>query len=243
MLPRACAYAPAVQYNPAQHEASAQCEENDCMPTVLSPPEARVILHSISWSLYEQLLAEHEEKSSPRFAYDRGELEITVPSYEHEELNRLINDFIVVIAMEWNVEYCNAGSTTFKREDLERGFEPDSCFYVQRAGQIAGKKRLDLTVDPPPDLVLEVDITHPWLDKLSIFAAVGVPEVWRYDDERVRMLALTGDSYVEREQSLAFPALRSAHLVELLAASQQMPRTAWLRHVRAWAQTQAGVGN
>jgi Uma2 family endonuclease len=212
------------------------------MPTVLSPPEARVILHNISWSLYEQLLAEHEDKSSPRFAYDRGELEITVPSYEHEELNRLINDFIVVIAMEWNIEYCNAGSTTFKREDLERGFEPDSCFYVQRAGQIAGKKRLDLTVDPPPDLVLEVDITHPSLDKLSSFAVVGVPEVWRYDGERVRMLALAGGSYVERERSLAFPSLQSVHLAALLVASQQMPRTAWLQHVRAWAQTQGGRG-
>ena len=99
------------------------------------------------------------------------------------------------------------------------------------------------TVDPPPDLVLEVDITHSSLDKLSIFAVVGVPEVWRYDGERVRMLALAGDSYVEREQSLAFPALQSAHLVELLAASQQMPRTAWLRHVRAWAQMQLGANH
>ena len=138
------------------------------MSTVLSPPEARVILHNISWSLYEQLLAAHADNSSPRFAYDRGELEITVPSYEHEELNRLLDNCIALIALEWNIEYCNAGSTTFKREDLERGFEPDSCFYVQHAGQVAGKKRLDLTVDPPPDLVLEVDITHPSLDKLSI---------------------------------------------------------------------------
>ena len=206
------------------------------MSTVLSSPEARVILHNISWSLYEQLLAAHEEKSSPHFVYDRGELEITVLSYEHEELNRLLDNCIALIAMEWNIEYRDAGSTTFKREDLERGFEPDSCFYVQHAEQIVGKKRLDLTVDPPPDLVIEIDITHSSLDKLSIFAAVGVPEVWRYDGERVRILALVDDSYVEREQSLAFPALRSAHLVELLAASQQMPRTAWLRHVRAWAQ-------
>ena len=83
-------------------------------------------------------------------------------------------------------------------------------------------------VDPPPDLVLEVDITHPSLHKLSIFAVVGVPEVWRYDGERVRMLAWAGDSYVEREQSLVFPALRS---------------TAWLRHVRAWAQMQLGVNH
>jgi Uma2 family endonuclease len=213
------------------------------MPTVLSPPEARVILHNVSWLLYEQLLAEHEDRSSPRFAYDRGELEITVPSYEHEELNRLIDNCIAIIALEWNIEYCNAGSTTFKREDLERGFEPDSCFYVQHAGQIAGKKRLDLTVDPPPDLVLEIDITHPSLDKLSIFAAVGVPEVWRYDGDRIQMLRLAGNSYVKHERSLAFPGLQSEHLAELLAASQQMSRTAWLRHVRIWAQTQAKGGN
>lgn len=212
------------------------------MPTVLSPPEARVILHHVSWSLYEQLLAEHADRSSPRFAYDRGELEITVPSYEHEELNRLIDNCIAIIALEWNIEYCNAGSTTFKREDLERGFEPDSCFYVQRAGQIAGKKRLDLIVEPPPDLVLEIDIPHPSLDKLSIFAAVGVPEVWRYDGERIRMLRLAGSSYVEHERSLAFPGLQREHLAELLAASHQMSRTAWLRHVRTWVQTQADVG-
>jgi len=213
------------------------------MSTVLSPPEARVILHNINWSLYEQLLAAHEDKSSPRFVYDRGELEITVPSYEHEELNRLIDNCIAIIAIEWDIGYCDAGSTTFKREDLERGFEPDSCFYVQHAEQITGKKRLDLTVDPPPDLVLEFDITHSSLDKLSIFAVVGVPEVWRYDGERVRMLVLAGHSYVEREQSLAFPALRSAHLDELLATSQQMPRAAWLRHVRAWAQAQLGANS
>ena len=212
------------------------------MPTVLSPPEAHVVLHNISWSLYEQLLAAHEDQSSPHFVYDRGELEITVLSYEHEEFNRLIDDFIVVIAMEWNIEYCNAGSTTFKCADLERGFEPDSCFYVQHAAQITGKKRLDLTVDPPPDLVVEIDVTSPSLDNLSIFAVVGVPEVWRYDGERLRTLALAGDSYVKCERSLAFPALRSTHLTELLAVSQQMPRTAWLRHVRTWAQTQRGAG-
>lgn len=213
------------------------------MATMVSSPEARVVLHDISWSLYEQILAEHDEKSSPRFTYDRGELEILVLSYEHEDLNRLINDLVVVLGLEWNIEYCNAGSTTFKREDLERGFEPDSCFYVQRAVQIAGKKRLDLTIDPPPDLVVEIDVTHSSLDKLSLFAAVGVPEVWRYDGERIRVLGLEGDRYVEQERSRALPLLRTARLVELLETSQHMPRTAWLRHVRTWAQAQGEAGN
>lgn len=208
------------------------------MPAVLSPPAARVLLHNISWALYEQILRAHENQSSPRFVYDRGELEITVLSYEHEELNRLIDNLLAVVALEWDIEYRNAGSTTFTREDLAKGFEPDSCFYIQHADQIAGKKRLDLTIDPPPDLVVGIDITHPSLAKLPIFAAVGVPEVWRYDGERVRMLGLTGDSYTERTQSLAFPTLRSDQLTTLLAASQHMPRTAWLRHVRAWAQAQ-----
>lgn len=205
-------------------------------PTVLSPPAERVVLHDVSWSLYEHILAEHDQRSSPHFVYDRGALEITVLSYEQEEINRLLNDLLVVLGLEWGVEYCNAGSTTFKREDLERGFEPDSCFYVQHAAQIAGKKRLDLLVDPPPDLVVEIDITHSSLDKLSIFAAVGVPEVWHHDGARIRMLGLVGERYEERTQSLAFPALRAVDLMTLLEASAQMPRTAWLRHVRAWAQ-------
>jgi Uma2 family endonuclease len=209
------------------------------MTTVLSPPAARVVLRDVSWSLYEHLLAEHHERSSPHFVYDRGALEITVLSYEHEEINRLINDLLVVLALEWDIEYRNAGSTTFKREDLARGFEPDSCFYVQHAAQVAGKKRLDLLVDPPPDLVVEIDITHSSLDKLSIFAAVGVPEVWHYDGERLSMLSLVGEHYEERTQSLAFPALRSVDLTTLLEASQQRPRTAWLRHVRVWAQNRA----
>src|SRR5205085_2445673 len=119
-----------------------------------------VVLNDVSWSLYEQLLAEQDGKRSPRFTYDRGELEIMVLSYGHEELNRLINDLIVVVALEWDIEYRNAGSTTFKRRDLKGGFEPDSCFYVQNAGRIVGKKQLDLRTDPPPDLLVEVEITR-----------------------------------------------------------------------------------
>lgn len=163
-----------------------------------------------------------------------------MPSYEHEEINRLINDLLVVVAMEWHIDYCNAGSTTFRREDLERGFEPDSCFYIQHARQIAGKKHLDLAIDPPPDVVVAVDITHSSLDKLALFAVLGVPEVWCYDRHNLRILTLQGEVYEEGEQSLALPRLRREALHELMDASQHMPRTAWLHHMRTWAQEQQG---
>jgi Uma2 family endonuclease len=200
--------------------------------------EPHVLLCDVSWSLYEQMLAETSGRSNPRLTYDRGQLEIMVLSYGHEEINRLINDLLVVVALELDIEYRNAGSTTFKREDLGRGFEPDSCFYVKNSEWLAGRKQLDLRNDPPPDLIVEVEITRSALDKLSIFAAVGVPEVWRFDGERVTVLERVGTEYVEREQSLAFPDLTGARLTEFLETSQRMPRTAWLRSVRDWARAQ-----
>src|SRR5439155_7660604 len=149
------------------------------MSVVNRPSTDRVIVRNVSWETYERLLKDLENSSLPRLAYDHGVLEIMSPHLEHESANRALAAIIEITLEELDLDFINAGSTTFKREDLERGFEPDSCFYVQRAAQIAGKKRLDLTADPPPDLVLEIDITHPSLDKLSIFAAAGVPEVWR----------------------------------------------------------------
>lgn len=213
------------------------------MVTAPSLPEEQIVMYNVSWSCYEQLLAEHAGTTNRRMAYDRGTVEIMAPLFSHERCNRLINDLITTLALQLGIEYENAGSTTFKREDLARGFEPDSCFYVQNAGQIAGKEELDLRSDPPPDLVIEVEITRSALDKLGIFAAVGVPEVWRCDGERIQVSRLQEDGYVAREQSLAFPLLTAARLTEFLQASRQMPRTAWLRSVRDWAQTQQAAAD
>jgi Uma2 family endonuclease len=212
------------------------------MATVLSLPEGQVLMHDVSWSRYEQLLAEHAGTSNRRITYDRGTLEIMAPLYAHERCNRLINDLVSTIALQLGIEYENAGSTTFKREDLAKGFEPDSCFYVQSAGQIAGKEELDLLTDPPPDLVVEVEITRSALDKLSIFAAVGVPEVWRCDGERIQVLHLIEGTYIEQERSVAFPMLTGERLTAFLEASRQMPRTAWLGSVRDWAREQREAG-
>src|SRR2546422_6880174 len=174
--------------------------EKVCMSTVLHPPEQttqRVILRRVSWETYERLLAEHEQCSSPRFTYDRGVLEIMSPSIRHERLNRSLATMCEVIAEELHIELDNAGSTTFKREDLTRGFEPDSCFYVQNVERVRDRDQIDLTVDPPPDLVIEIDISSSSLDRFPIFANIGVPEGWRYDGTRLTIFTLRAGTYQE----------------------------------------------
>ena len=144
------------------------------MATDLSPPEQRVLLTGVSWDTYERLLTDLENQSAPRLTYDRGLLEITKPSGEHERYNRAVALLVEVLAEELNIDVDNLGSTTFRREDIERGFEPDSCFYIQNADKVRGKARIDLTTDPSPDLVIEIDITSGSLDKFPIYAQVGV---------------------------------------------------------------------
>ena len=207
------------------------------MATVLQPPDQRVVLRKVSWETYEGLLAGQEDSSAPRFTYDRGTLEIMSPLPEHEEVNRALASLVENVAVEWRMSFRNLGSTTFKREDLGRGFEPDSCFYLRNAERMRGKARIDLTVDPPPDLVIEIDISHPSLDKLPIYAALGVPEVWRYEGGRLAVLVQEGDAYREREESLALPRVTTAALSDLPGESREMDPLDWILHVRDWARS------
>jgi Uma2 family endonuclease len=167
------------------------------MSTVLEPPKVNqiltdgILLHNVSWFTYENLLADHPDVPSPHFTYDRGDLLIRVLSPEHEGINDVFKLVINLLAEEFGLESQSFGSMTHKREELQRGFEPDSCFYFKNEARMRGKKRLDLSVDPPPDLVVEIDITHPSLNRLPIFAAFGIPEVWRFDGEKLEILLLT----------------------------------------------------
>lgn len=208
------------------------------MATIISPPEQRVILHNISWETYERLLVEHEETSGTRFTYDEGTLQIMVLSAEHERANRTLALFVEVLAEEAGIDVDNVGSNTFKRESLRKGFEPDTAFYIASAPQVEGKRRIDLTIDPPPDLVIEIDITHGSLNKLPIFAAVGVPEVWRYDGAQVTIFKLVSGNCVTAEESAALPKVTGEILTRFMRASETEKRTAWLRQVRAWAREQ-----
>jgi len=205
------------------------------MVSVLNPTEQKIILIGVSWETYEHLLDDLSDSGSPRLTYDRGTLEIMSPSAEHEEINRTIALLVEVLAEELGVDIRNLGSTTFRREDIERGFEPDSCFYIKHLDEIEGKTQLDLAVDPPPDLVVEIDVTSPSIDKLPIYALAGVPEIWRYDgDGELVIYMLLAGEYQQSDASLAFPLMTGATLISFIRESRSMRRTAWLRKLRGW---------
>lgn len=200
-----------------------------------TPAEARVLLRGVSWDTYERLFAEHNESAGPRFTYDDGNLEILTLSLEHEQPNRTLASLVGLILVEWDIEFVEAGSSTFKRSDLAKGFEPDSCFFIRHAEQVRGKRRLELPGDPPPDLVIEIEVTEPLLPRLPIFAAVGVPEIWCCDDASLRVLLFDAGSYREAAASAAVPGLGAGTIAEFLRLSREMKSPAWARHVREWA--------
>ena len=204
------------------------------MATVLSPAESRVVL-SVSWETYERILADHPDAAGPRFTYSEGTLEIMVLSSRHEQPNRILEFLVKEVATELGIDICPLGSTTFKRAELLKGFEPDSAFYIGRASMLWDRE-LDTAVDPPPDLIIEIDVSRSSLHRFPIFAAFGVPEVWRYDGSRVSFWRLEGGRYVEAESSAALPPMTAALATQFLEESRSMGSTEWLRRVRGWAK-------
>jgi Uma2 family endonuclease len=196
------------------------------------------VLRHVSWETYESLLADHADVRSPRFTYSEGMLEIMSPSSEHEELIQVMATIADIIAEEQQVEFKGLGSTTFRRRDLKRGTEPDACFYIQNVEGIRGKKEIDLRVDPPPDLVIEVEITSPAVAKLPVYARLGVPEIWLHDGRAARILRLSGDQYEDCERSGVLPSLTPSVLSEFSEQSKTLTTLAWRRMVRTWARQQ-----
>lgn len=205
--------------------------------TTIAPPEQRVLLQNVSWETYERLLAESIESVGTRFTYDEGDLEIMVVSIAHENPNRTLAQLVEIVVEETEKDLHRAGSTTFKRKDLLKGFEPDSCFYISHAEQARGREELDPVTDPPPDLVIEVDITRSSLNRFPIFSAMGVPEVWRFDGARVTMYRLESGRYFEIEASLALPPLTASQTTVFLDESRQEKSSVWSRRVREWVRS------
>ena len=213
------------------------------MATTISPPregqDQRTVLVHVSWETYESLLADHADVRSPRFTYSEGMLEIMSPSSEHEELIQVMATIAELVAEEQQVEFRCLGCTTFRRRDLNRGTEPDSCFYIQNVERIRGKKEIDLRVDPPPDLVIEIEVTSPAVAKLPVYARLGVPEIWLHDGRAAKILRLSGDQYEGSAQSGVLPSLTEAVLSDFCEQSKTLTTLAWRRMVRTWAGQQS----
>lgn len=182
--------------------------------------EQRVIFHDLNWQAYQQILDALSEKRSAHLIYDRGTLEITMPLEEHEFYSELIGRFIYFLVSAMGGKIKTMGSTTLEREDLDRGAEPDKAYYIQNYTKVAGKT-VDLQQDPPPDLVVEVDITHTDIDKLSLYANLGVPEFWRYNEKAWRIYQKLGDRYQEVNVSPTFPFLEKTRLSEFLTQAKE----------------------
>jgi Uma2 family endonuclease len=206
------------------------------MGNVLTLPEQRVVLEDVSWGTYEHLLSDHLDKSVPRFTFDRGRLEIMSPSSEHEEYKQALTMLVEMLADGLGIDIRHLGSTTFKRSELERGFEADVCFYVQSTARMHGKLHIDPAVDPAPDLLIEIEVTAPVLNKLPIYAEFQVPEVWRYDGTRLVVLQLAGNEYIESDKSLAFPQASTDDIPRLVRQGVSLKRTGWLTELRNWVR-------
>lgn len=203
---------------------------------MLSPGQS-VLLSDINWPQFEDILEELGEHRAKRIAYDQGMLEIMVPLPEHEYFTSSIGNLIQDLAEELGIEYECFGSTTWKKQEKMAGAEPDECFYIRSLPAILGRLDIDLNQDPPPDLVLEVDMTSKSLNRLRIYSRLGVPEVWRYDLGQLWLYQLVNEEYVETEISLAFPEFPVKRIPDFVKQNPVTGRTALRRRFREWVKS------
>jgi Uma2 family endonuclease len=202
------------------------------------------LLSPISWQTYESLLKDLEEAGQVQLTYDQGRLEIIMSPLlpPHERYSTLIHDFIRILGDELALDICSLGSTTLRRQDLQCGLEPDKSYYIQREDQVRDQQILDLTQLPPPDLVVEVDMTSPSLKKLPIYLALGVPELWRYDGEVFDIYQKIDNDYVKCEVSLIFNLPLRTIVPELLKKSFRISERIVLSEFRQWVREQIKSG-
>lgn len=200
------------------------------------PPGQRVILENVSWQEFETILEELGEHRSARLAYDNGTLEIMTPLPEHEDNKEIIGDLVKALLEELEIEFRSLGSTTFK-QPTSQGLEPDQCFYIRHEALIRGKQRIDLTIDPPPDLAVEIDVTsrtHP-----SLYEGLQVPELWRFERGALQINILSDRGYQQVAESPTFPGLPLAQVIpQYLAESKTLGRNKVLKSFRQWVQMQ-----
>ena len=191
------------------------------------------VLEDASWELYEKLLKDIGDRPI-RVTYDDGRMEIMSPLSEHEIVKRLIGRMIETFTFLLDMPMKSLGSTTFRRRDRRKGLEPDECYYFRDEAKMRGRKRLDMRKDPPPELVVEVDVTHRSIPRLPVYAALGAPEIWRFDGMRIQCLHLKGKEYAVRKMSLVFPFLEPALLGSFIERADHENETSILKAFVAW---------
>ncbi|HEY9645360.1 MAG TPA: Uma2 family endonuclease [Chroococcidiopsis sp.] len=201
------------------------------------PPGQTLLISGVDWQTFEAILIELGEPHTARIAYDNGILEIITPLPEHEAVKEILSDLLKALLEELDIEFLTLGSTTFKHPDTLKGIEPDQCFYIQNEAAVRGKDRLDLRFDPPPDLAIEIDITsrtHP-----NTYAALGVPELWRRNQNQLQFNRLIDGHYQEVPESPTFPGLPLQDLLpQYITQSRIQGRNQTLKAFRTWVRAQ-----
>jgi Uma2 family endonuclease len=202
-----------------------------------APLEDRVLLRNVSWDTYEKLV---EEINNPgtRLAYDEGLLEIISPRERHDRFKELLGSLVEVVTEELGMTRRSTGSTTWRRQAKAKGLEADKSYYLTSAPKVRGKQEVDLTVDPPPDLAIEVENTSSAIDQLGIYTALGVPEVWRFDGEKLTIHSLQAQGhYAEQSRSRFVSQEASAKMVEWIGTCDEGDdETAWIKVFRRWVR-------
>jgi len=201
--------------------------------------DAVVALDRVSWATFTSLA---RESRGGRLAYDRGRLEIMSPSLGHENVKSLLCRFIEMFAEEQGIDLVAAGSVTLARDDLNRGIEADACYFVGSHMRLRSRDTIDLSVDPPPDLAVEVDMSRSSLDKLAIYAALGVTELWRTNGKTIDMLQLGPKGYRPTAASGLLPRFPTAEATRLLANRESMSDTQAAREMRAACRSATTAG-
>jgi len=204
---------------------------------LIVPPGHQLLLKDVSWQMFEKILEKLGEARAARISYSKGMLEIMTPLPEHEDDKVMIGDLVKVLLEELDIEFRSLGSTTFKNKEMLQAVEADDCFYIQNEAAIRGKKRIDLTIDPPPDLAIEIDITSR--TKFNNYEALGVPELWRYNGRKLLSYVLQDGKYLESETSYNFPSLQIGSVIhQYVEQSKIVGRNAMMKVFRNWVREQ-----
>jgi Uma2 family endonuclease len=202
------------------------------------PPDGLLTQHGFTWDEYEELLHVLGDSRRRRVSYNDGTLQIMSPSQKHENWARLIERLVGALSLRLRIRVLSYGSSTIKKQRKQKGVEPDGCFYVQNATLVGTKEEIDFNVDPPPDVAVEIDLHHESLSKFPIYAALGVPEIWRYDGNSLTIYYLRDEQYVPTEASLALPLLTGGVLTEFLARSPKQDQYDILLAFEEWLNLQ-----